>query len=373
MADNQLYQERLLRVNKAIRCEAVDRVPLIFQGTALAPRQMGLTMAEYVYNPLRGIDSHLDYMDRLGVDGCNTPPWYRPDVGLSVVWLSHLKMPGRELPDDALWQVEEKEVMSVDDYDTIINRGVGPFLEQYLPKVVDMREFLDGQAQTEKTNAIMFQRVKERQYPIVTGAMSTIPFESLCGGRSMTSFFIDLFRIPQKVKAAMDAMMPMYIGMALEGVAKSGIRSTWIGGWRTASALLPPKFWNEFVFPYFQTFAQAMSEKDIVCIFHLDHNWTRDLGRFRELPEKKCILNLDGMTDIRKAREILGDHMAIMGDVPSPLLTTGEPDAVYKYVRDLIRDTGAKGLLLCAGCDAPINARHENILAMYEAGREYGR
>ena len=372
MVNNQLYEERLSRINKAIRCEPVDRIPLIFQGTALAPRQMGLTMAEYVYNPLKAIEAHLDYMDGLGVDGCNSPPWYRPDVGLSVVWLSHIKMPGRELPEDTLWQVEEKEVMSVDDYDAIIDRGIGPFLERYLPKIVDMPEFLDGQAQTEKINPVMFQKVKERQYPIVTGAMSTIPFESLCGGRSMTSFFIDLYRIPQKVKAAMEVMVPMFIGMALEGAAKSGIRSTWIGGWRSASGLLPPKLWNEFVFPYFQTVSHAVAEKDIVSILHLDHNWTRDLGRLRELPEKMCVLNSDGMTDLRKAREILGDHMAMMGDVPSPLLTTGTPEDVYNYVRDLLRDIGPKGLLLCAGCDAPINARHENVVAMYEAGREYG-
>jgi uroporphyrinogen-III decarboxylase len=79
------------------------------------------------------------------------------------------------------------------------------------------------------------------------------------------------------------------------------------------------------------------------------------------------------MTDMRKAREVLGDHMAIMGDVPSVLLAAGEPDDVYKYVRDLIADIGTKGLLLCAGCDAPINAKHENMMAMYEAGREYGK
>jgi hypothetical protein len=372
MVSNPLYEERLSRINKSIRCEAVDRVPLIYAGAALPPRQMDLTMAEYVYDPLRGIQAHLDYMDKLGVDGCNTPPWYRPDVSLSVGWLSHIKMPGRELPEDALWQVEEKEIMSVDDYDTIINQGFGVFLEQHLPKIVNMREFLDGQAQTENINAIMFQRVKERQYPIVTGAMSTIPFECLCGGRSMTSFFLDLYRIPGKVKAAMNVMTPMYIGMALAGVAKSGIRSTWIGGWRSASALLSPKLWNEFVFPYFQTIAHAMAENDIVSILHLDHNWTRDLGRFRELPAKKYVLNTDGMTDIRKAREILGDRMAIMGDVPAALLASGTPDDTYNYVRDLIRDIGTNGLLLSTGCDAPINAKHENMLAMYQAGRDYG-
>ena len=64
--------------------------------------------------------------------------------------------------------------------------------------------------------------------------------------------------------------------------------------------------------------------------------------------------------------------MAIMGDVPAQLLATGTPDDVYAYVRDLIRDIGNIGLLLCPGCDAPINAKGENMVAMMAAGREFG-
>ena len=33
-----------------------------------------------------------------------------------------------------------------------------------------------------------------------------IPFEYLCGGRSMQKFFLDLYRMPDRVKAAMDVM-----------------------------------------------------------------------------------------------------------------------------------------------------------------------
>ena len=155
-------------------------------------------------------------------------------------------------------------------------------------------------------------------------------------------------------------------------VEQSGIRRVWVGGWRSASALLAPKLWDEFVFPYFQQVVSALAEKDVISVLHLDQDWTRDLARLRELPAGKCILNPDGMTDIRKAKEILGDHMAILGDVPPGLLASGTPDDVYNYVRDLIKDIGPQGLLLCPGCDAPINAKGENMVAMYEAGREFG-
>lgn len=372
MTMSEKYQERLTRINKAIRCEPVDRIPLIWQGTAPAPIQMGLSMAEFVYEPIKGIDSQLDYMDRIGADGCNAPLWYRPDVGLTAIWLSHLKMPGREMPEDMVWQVDEKETMTIADYDIILDQGFEAFMGQILPKVVDMQQFGEGSGQMAEMNPIMFEKMIERGYPAVSGAMSTIPFETLCGGRSMMPFFMDLYRIPDKVKAVMDTMTPMYIGMALEGIKASNIRSTWVGGWRTASALLAPKLWDKFVFPYFQQVVNALAEQDIVSVLHLDQDWTRDLGRFLELPAQKCVLNLDGMTDIRKAKEILGDHMSILGDVPSELLATGTPESVRQYVKALIEDIGPTGLLLCPGCDAPINAKHENIMAMFDAGREFG-
>jgi len=53
-------------------------------------------------------------------------------------------------------------------------------------------------------------------------------------------------------------------------------------------------------------------------------------------------------------------------------LATGTSDEVYNYVRDLVRDIGPTGLLLCPGCDAPINARRENMEAFVSAGRDFG-
>jgi len=91
-----------------------------------------------------------------------------------------------------------------------------------------------------------------------------------------------------------------------------------------------------------------------------------------KLPAKKCVLNPDGMTDIRKAKENLGDHMAVMGDMPAQLFATDTPDDVYKYIRDLIKDVGPTGLILCPGCDAPANTKPENMEAFVAASHEFG-
>jgi uroporphyrinogen-III decarboxylase len=151
-----------------------------------------------------------------------------------------------------------------------------------------------------------------------------------------------------------------------------GIGGTWLGGWRAASALISPKLWNRFVWPYYLKLVDALVAAGVTPVLHWDQDWTRDLVRLQELPAKKCILNPDGMTDLHKFKELVGDRMAMMGDVPATLFAAGTPDDIYNYVRNLVRLFGSTGLILCPGCDAPINARPENMEAFVAASREYG-
>ncbi len=374
MTDKQaLYQKRLARIKKAINLEPVDRIPTIFMGIAFAPRYMGMSMARFCADPQARVDVTLAAMDRLGgFDGINTLPGGRITVALSSLWLSHIAVPGRDLPDDSLWQVNEAEVMTVEDYDTILEQGWPAFVDGYMPRIIDVAEIETNKAWVKANLNSVIQKFRDHAYPPIAFGATTIPFEYLCGGRSMQQFFIDLYRIPDKVKAAMDVIQPHLIRAGLGAARRSGISGVWVGGWRAASAFLSPKLWNKFVFPYYLEMVTALAEHNVISVLHFDQDWTRDLARLREFPAKKCLLNLDGMTDVRQVKEILGDRMAILGDVPSSLFSIGTPDDIYTYVRDLIRDVGPTGLLLCPGCDAPINTKLENMEAFIAAGREFG-
>jgi uroporphyrinogen-III decarboxylase len=375
MASETLYGERFARIRRTIELQPVDRIPFVFMGTAFAPRYMGVSMARFCTDPDVRVDVTMAAMDRLGgeFDGINALPAGRIAVVLSGAWLSRVAVPGRDLPDDSLWQVDEAEVMTVDDYDTIIERGFLAFLAEYMPRVIEPAE-LEANATWMGDNLTgVVRRFRERGYVPLSAGGTTIPFECLCGGRSMEEFFLDLYRIPDKVKAAFDVMQPELIRIGVENARRSGVPAVWVGGWRAASSMLSPKMWEEFVFPYYLEMVTRLAENDIVSVLHFDHDWTRDLSRLRELPSRRCILNLDGWTDIRRAKEILGDHMAIMGDVPAPLLSAGSPDEVYAYVRALARDVGPTGLILCPGCDAPIDAKPENMQAFVAASLEFGK
>jgi hypothetical protein len=286
--------------------------------------------------------------------------------GNCFLFLSKVKVPGIDLPDDAHLQISEKELMTVEDYDTILNTEWPEFYMKFLrERVLDdvNPEHLPMNQPKFDANSMC----KPLGIPLLTGGLIGTPYEMLCGGRSLQKFNHDLFRMPDKIEAVMDHIVPHLSGPACQMAKTNGFPCVWAGGWRTASSMLSPRFWERFFWPYFKRLVNEVIDAGLIAILHMDQDWTRDLARFRELPKGKCILALDGSTDIYKAKEVLGDHMCIMGDVPAPKLSHGTPDEVYVYCQKLIRELGPEGFILHSGCDIPENAQLDNVRAMVAA------
>jgi uroporphyrinogen-III decarboxylase len=366
-----MLSEREELIRAAIELEPISRAPIIYQGHAFSPRLMGVSLAEFADDPDVAAATTLAAVEELGgFDAVNVLPGGIVSVGMSSVWLTKVLVPGKDLPDDAVWQAAEAEVMTADDYPRLISEGWPALRQSLLPRVLDMSELQrSGDWAAESLDRVigMFH---ERGYPVLTAAITCIPFEQLCGARSLPKFYMDLYRRPDLVREAMAAMLPGTIESAVAMAQASHLRGVWIGGWRTAGGMLTESMWLEYVLPQVRDLATALVESGFTPILHFDHDWTRDLRHLRELPPKSCILQLDSMTDIRRAKEILGDHMAIMGDVPAAILAQGSPDETRAYVRALLRDVGPRGFLLAAGCDIPVDAKAENVIAMMETGLE---
>lgn len=373
MNNEALYQERFDRIQKAINLEPVDRIPVVYMGVAFAARYIGMSMAEYCADPEAPANTNLAAMDKLGgLDGINFAGGGRITALLTSLWLARLGVPGRDLPPDSVWQVREAEVMTTDDYDFIINNGWQAFLGSYMPRVIDMAEFGEAMGWLGANLTRYVSMYRERGYVPVCAAITAPPYEYFCGGRSMQKFISDLYRIPDKVQAAMDTILPDIIGQAIGIAQASGVSGVWIGGWRSASVLVSPKLMDRFVWPYLVKMVDALVAAGLMPVFHWDQDWTRDLIRLQELPAKKCLMNPDSMTDMRKFKKLVGDRMAMMGDVPSSMFAAGTPDDIYNYVRDLVRLFGSTGLILCPGCDAPINTKPENMEAFVAASHKFG-
>ena len=78
-------------------------------------------------------------------------------------------------------------------------------------------------------------------------------------------------------------------------------------------------------------------------------------------------------TDMFKAKEVLGDHVSLMGSVPMNLLQTGSPSEVEEYCKKLIQICGKGGGYILRTCTDYIQeAKIENIKAMMDTVKKYG-
>ena len=191
----------------------------------------------------------------------------------------------------------------------------------------------------------------------------------------MNFFSEDLIDIPEKVEAVFDKVQEYNVAGWEAQFKNPQTRpiAAWIGGWRGTPDLLNPHMFERFSWKYMKELGELCISYGVIPLFHLDSDWTRGIHYFRELPKGKCILGFDGKTDIFKAKEIIGDHCCIMGDVPATLLAFGEPKDVDDYCKKLIAEMGPSGYILSSGCDAPYNSKLQNLKVMADSVIKYSK
>jgi hypothetical protein len=286
--------------------------------------------------------------------------------GLCYDFMSRVRVPGVDLPENEMWQVVEAELMTPEDYDRILDLGWSEFFKEFMTGRL-LNDVPADYLPPRRKPADVLNTWRADGIPVLSGGDVTTPIELLCGARSLLPFADDLYEIPDKLEAVMDAMVPHLAAGGIRRAKKLGYPLVWVGGWRSAPSLLSPQMWNRFVWPYFRKLVWEVVDAGLIALLHLDSDWTRELERFTELPRGKCIMALDGETDIFKAREILRNHMCLMGDVAASMLYLEEPEEVYNYCLNLIRKMGPEGFILQSGCDIPANAKLENVQAMVAA------
>ena len=371
---NPEYDKHLERIKAAMDFEIIDRVPFVASGSAVNAAIMGVTVADYIGDMELCCTTNIEGIKKYAgdlADGAQATI-FKPQL-LSMAWLGRAKVPGVDLPDNELWQMDEKETVTQDDYDLILEMGFKPWLAQLLKErlgdpVSQAMDFIEY-------SPIADQRFKDAGIPNINGAACDPPMEKFCGGRTLMKFFMDdLFEIPEKLDQVFRLVQDENLADWEAQFKNPETRpvGVWIGGWRGTPDMLNPEMFERFSWQYFREIAQLCIDYGVIPIFHMDSNWDKGIECFKDIPRHSAIMALDGMTDIFKAREVIGDHLAIMGDVPSAMQSPFHtPDEVDAYCKRLIYEVGPAGYLMCSGCDSPFNATLENLEAMAHSVEKY--
>ena len=187
----------------------------------------------------------------------------------------------------------------------------------------------------------------------------------------MRGTMLDMYRQPDKLLQALDAITPIMIGMGLGAAQQTGNPLIFMPLHKGADGFLSDAQYKKFYWPTLQKVIVGLIEGGCIPFLAAEGGYNKRLEDIRDLPKGKTLWMFD-QTDMAKAKEIVGDTLCLFGNVPSSMLKIGTPEEVKEYCKKLI-DTAAKGggFVMANGAFFD-HAKPENLQAMVEFSKEYG-
>ena len=391
----KLYGEKMERYTTAMRNEKPDRIPIRPFVAEFVGKYAGFTMQEVTHDSNKAFEA---------VRICAKDfEWDAVVANMIFVWtgladaasLRYYTMPGIDVsPDDAFQYIEpqneEDAHMHADEYDHLIANPTEFLATVWLPRVSkDLSK--DGEPSTYRSNMAWLKGgmgmmkyfgdfgVQDALLKTECGTVSAIAgalkapcdilADKLRGYRQLSA---DMYRRPEKVVAACEALMPHMLYNALAGAdpAKKVPITVWLH--RGGGPFLSDQAYEKFYWPTLKQIIEEVWSQGYQTLFYAEGNWDRNLKYTAELPDKSIIHHVD-RGDIFEVHKQVGQKFCLSGGVPNDLLTYGTPDQVRDCCKRVIDEVAKDGgYIMDAGAIIQQDAQVENVKAMTDFTLEYG-
>ena len=209
-------------------------------------------------------------------------------------------------------------------------------------------------------------------FPNILGGFTKAPFDTIGDTlRGTKGIMLDMFRQPDKLLQALEAITPIMINMELGAAQRTGKPVIFMPLHKGADGFLSDEQFKKFYWPTLKAVMLGLIEGGCIPWPALEGHWGSRLKVIQDIPKGKTMWMVD-QTDMAKAKETLGKNACLIGNVPSSMLRLATPDEVKAYCKKLI-DTAGKGGGFIMGNGAFFDeAKPENVKAMVDITREYG-
>lgn len=406
------YQERVTRLKDAIQLKkAPDRVPVCPFTGFFPVYYAGFTPQEVMYDYDKAGVALKKYVLDFAPDAYLGMFLWPPGRFFDILDYKLYKWPGRGVPAESGYQYVEAEYMKAEEYDALINDPTDFWLRTYFPRIFgalrpfeklaaltdvlempltcgsfipfglpDVQEALKAlmEAGNEALRwAVALQTVEKniqgQGFPALAGGASKAPFDIIGDTlRGTHAILMDIYRRPDKLLEALEAVTPLAIRMGASAAKAAGNPIVFMPLHKGADGWLSDKQFKTFYWPTLKKVILGLIEEGLVPFLFAEGAYNTRLEVIAEdLPPGKTIWLFDD-TDMAKAKEILGKVACIAGNVPITLLTLGTPQEIKDYCKRLIETVGKDGGFILSTGAVVDNIRPENLRAILEAAREYG-
>jgi hypothetical protein len=191
--------------------------------------------------------------------------------------------------------------------------------------------------------------------------------EELCG---VEHTLMLLFDEPQFVESLLRSIHKKNMEMYRIAVEKTPIEVA-ISIEDTSTTIISPAIFEKHIVPYINDYAKIVHEKNIIFGAHMC-GWIKDLLPLIKQTDLDGIESVTppplGNTELRYAREILGDEFFLIGGLSAPFVKDSSPDEVKKAVKRLLTEfRGEQGFVIEVTDDVSAGTPIENLRAISEA------
>jgi hypothetical protein len=405
------YKDRITRIKDAIQLKRLpDRVPVCPLPNMFPYNYAGLTIQEAMYDYDKCVAAFRKYILDFEPDmhiGASGPG---PGKFFEILDYKLYAWPGHGVAPTSSYQCHEGEYMKAEEYDILITDPTFFFTNVYLPRVFGALEpwgmlpLLPGIVEM---YGVAFNFIPFGLPPVqgaykalfeagaealkwamamggVDGELKTLGFPNILGGftkapfdiigdtlRGSKGIMMDMYRQPDKLLQALEALTPIMITMGLGASRQTGNPVIFMPLHKGADGFLSDEQYKKFYWPTFKQVMVGLIEGGCIPLPAAEGGYNTRLEIIKDLPKGKTLWMFDE-TDIVKAKAIVGDTLCILGNVPSSMLQLGTPQDVKEYCKKLIDTVGKGGGFIMGNGAFFDEAKPENIKAMIDFTKEYG-
>jgi len=410
------YDEKVARVQAAIALKEPDRVPITPSTDAFPIINAGFTVGEVIYDTSlqkmkQAVVKYLNDFDPdktggVGMVFAGEGPMLELERSKNMRWAG---MPGDIIDINSIQQHIEFPTLLDDEFEEFFSDRTGWSLRKQTPRTSGLLEpfaklrlggmmgarMLAAQVSTPEFKAMLedlwklnelqqvYQAgvkdvndtVREMGYPDFSGGMAAVPFDSYSDGLRGTILSLqDLYDHEDEVEKYIEETFEQQLHMIrMQGAnpANKG-KHVFMALHKGMDGFMSDEHYRHFYWRHLQKIIETIIEVDMVPYIFTEGKYNSRLDCLTEVPVGKVFYHFETV-DMALAKSKLKDIACISGGFSTNILQFGKPEQVKDEVKRLLDICAPGGGFIFETSSALSHVKRENVEAMFETVREYGK
>lgn len=399
------YKERAKLIRDAITMDRKpDRVPVFTFVGVYPQRRLGLNPKGNFYDKWKDAAvAHIQFFMDLKPD-VSTFAQFFSGPALELLDNQILRWPGHDLPSDSSFQYLEQEFMKAEEYPLLLinpsdylMRVVAPRKHKALSGLSKMPEFsafttdgleymsfLDPEVQDALKKLRKVAELSSlplpslmagnngpqiQGFPAMFGSIEMSPFDNISAYlRGSRGIMTDMYRHKEELIEACE----LFAQLAIEAPVRefNACPMVFMPLHKGSDRFMSEEQFETFYWPSLKKVILAMHEDGYIPTIFAEGGYNNRLEYITEFPRGGALWWFD-QTDMTKVSEAFQDKLPYMGNVPASLTTTGTPEQMTAYCKNLIETCGPSGNFVLTNGVQIDEARDENLKAMIDSVKQF--